>query len=71
MAHHPNSIDWPLAGEAVMAKIESQAVSGTTDEEALSDTSSLVDENPEEKVVGTTELYENGRIRLIPVSTYD
>ncbi len=70
MAHRPESTNWPLAGEAVTAKTESQAMSGTTGDEALSDTNSLIDVDPEHKVVGTTELYENGQIRLIPVSAY-
>lgn len=71
MAHRPDSTSWPLAGEVAIAKRESEAMGGTPDEESFSDASSLVDADPERKVVGTTKLYENGQIRLIPVSSRD
>lgn len=69
MAARPISASWPLAGEMVMASSESQAVMRRADEEGVSDTSSIADvDSKNNTVVGTTELYENGQIRLIPVS---
>lgn len=64
MAARPLSQNWPLAGEAATTRSDTQ-----TDEEAISDSSSVFEQDSENNaVVGTTELYENGQIRLIPVS---
>jgi hypothetical protein len=68
MAARPLSTSWPLAGEAVVTNSESPVIRAKGDEEALSDAGSLKDVESPDRVVGTTELYENGQIRLIPVS---
>ncbi|KAB5566134.1 major facilitator superfamily transporter [Coniochaeta sp. 2T2.1] len=70
MAYRPSSTGWPLAGEVVMARPESQTPRSESDEEAQSDTV-IVDDPVHTNAVGTTELYEDGKIRLIPMPSPD
>jgi hypothetical protein len=64
MAARPFSVAWPLAGETATPSTGRRE----RDEEGYSDTSTVAGLDEKTAAVGTTELYENGQIRLIPVS---